>query len=92
MDQSFKKEDLEIKKMELEERVSKISSQFNIVISNEKSLAQRVKLFMSKCLDLEKQLEEANSVSQAEVRTLKREIAFLKDKQENAEKAYNEIK
>jgi hypothetical protein len=54
--------------MELEERIGKISSQFNIVIMNEKTLAHRVKLFMSKCMDLEKQLEDASSVSQAEVR------------------------
>jgi hypothetical protein len=38
-DSSFKLSNLESKKSELEERVSKFSSQFSIVISNEKTLA-----------------------------------------------------
>ena len=91
-DSNFTLSSLESQKMELEERIGKISSQFNIVIMNEKSLAHRVKLFMSKCVDLEKQLEDANSVSQAEVRQLKREVQFLTEKLANVERAFDELR
>ena len=72
-DPGFQLGSLESAKMELEERIGKISSQFNIVVMNEKSLAHRARVFMAKCLDLQKQLEDASSVSQADVRQLRRE-------------------
>ena len=47
---------------------------------------------MSKCQDLEKQLEDASSVSLAEVRSLKRTVQLLTEKNESAEKAYAELR
>ena len=47
---------------------------------------------MTKCQDLAKQLEEASSTSQAEVRSLKRAAQFLQEKNESTERAYNELR
>ena len=65
---------LEQHKSELEEKVMKFSENLNLVLCNEKTLAYKVKLFQTKCTDLETKLEESSQVSSTEIRALKREI------------------
>ena len=58
------------------------------MISVEKKLSEKVKLFQTKCKELEEKLLNAQSVSSAEVRALKREITTEKEKSSTLEQNY----
>ena len=49
---------LEQHKSELEARISQVTKDLNVVISTEKTLAEKVKQFQSKCSDLQIKLDE----------------------------------
>ena len=85
-------EKLEQAKSEIEERVLKVSKDLNLVLVNEKTLAYKVKLFQTKCKDLETQLEESSQISSTEIRALKREIQFTQEKNDNLTSSYDELK
>ena len=65
---------------------------FSLVISTERTLADKVKMFKDKCADLEQALESANNVSSVEIRALKRDIVLGQEKNDNLTKAYDELK
>ena len=83
---------LENTKSELESQVTRVCQSFNLVISTEKTLAEKVRMFQEKCTNLEEALSSANNVSSAEIRALKREIALSHEKNDNLNKAYEDLK
>jgi len=46
-------EDLENEKAKLEAKVSQLSSQYNLVLSDKESLADKIRMFQTKCSTLE---------------------------------------
>ena len=56
VDPKLNMQELENEKSVLEDRIGKISDEFGIVISVEKKLAEKVKLFQTKCQQLEEKL------------------------------------
>ena len=72
--------------------MASVCRDFSLVISTEKSLTEKVRMFRDKCTNLEAALEGANKVSGAEIRALKREIAHANDKNDNLTNAYDELK
>ena len=63
-----------------------------MVLCNEKTLAYKVKLFQTKVIDLESQLDAASKVSSEEIRALKREVKFTMEKNTNLTNSYEELK
>ena len=57
--------------------MSRVCQEFSLVISTEKSLAEKVRMFQEKCTNLESALENANNVSTVEIRALKRELTLV---------------
>ena len=88
LDPKFDMQGLENEKSLLEDKIGNISTEFGIVISVEKKLSEKVKLFQTKCKELEEKLLNAQSVSSAEVRALKREITTEKEKSSTLEQNY----
>ena len=91
------KEDVDIDKIEkekidLETRVGLLSKDLNLVISTEKSLAEKVKAFRTRCLDLESKLSQIGLVSADEIKQLKRELSLATDKNKNLETGFEELK
>ena len=91
------KEDVDIEKIEkekidLETRVGLLSKDLNLVISTEKSLAEKVKAFRTRCLDLESKLSQIGIVSADEIKQLKRELSLATDKNKNLETGFEELK
>ena len=91
------KEDVDIEKIEkekidLETRVGLLSKDLNLVISTEKSLAEKVKAFRTRCLDLETKLSQIGIVSADEIKQLKRELSLATDKNKNLETGFEELK
>ena len=62
------------------------------MISTEKTLAEKVRMFKEKCTSLEEALESANKVSSAEIRALKREITLYQEKNANLNNSYEDLK
>ena len=85
-------QELETQKSELESQVSRVCRDFGIVISTERTLADKVKAFQEKCTNLEQALEDANQVSTVEIRALKREITLINERNETVNQAYEELK
>lgn len=83
---------LEIQKSDLEARVSRVCRDFSLVISTERTLTDKVRMFQEKCLNLEQALESANNVSHAELRALKREITLCNEKHGILNSSYDELK
>ena len=83
---------LETTKSELESQVSRVCRDFSLVISTERTLTDKVRMFQEKCTNLETALESANNVSSVEIRALKREITLCTDKNDNLNTAYEELK
>jgi len=50
-------EDLEKEKAKLEAKVMQISSEYHIVLSNTDSLAEKIRIFQSRCVELEKKVK-----------------------------------
>jgi len=46
-------EDLEIEKAKLEAKIHKLSSEYHLILSDKDSLAEKIRLFQSKCQNLE---------------------------------------
>ena len=65
---------------------------FSLVISTERTLTDKVRMFQEKCTNLEAALESANNTSSVEVRALKREIVMLNEKNDNLNSAYEDLK
>ena len=76
----------------METRVGLLSKDLNLVISTEKSLAEKVKAFRTRCLDLESKLSQIGLVSADEIKQLKRELSLAKDKNINLETGFEELK
>ena len=55
-------------------------------------MAYKVKLFQTKVIDLESQLDAASKVSSEEIRALKREVKFTMEKNTNLTNSYEELK
>lgn len=83
---------LETQKSELEAQVSRVCRDFSLVISTERTLADKVRMFQEKCTNLEVALESANNVSSVEIRALKREIILSNEKNDNLNSAYEDLK
>ena len=60
--------------------MSRVCRDFSLVISTERTLADKVRMFQEKCQNLEAALEQANNVSSVEIRGLKRELAMSQEK------------
>ena len=65
---------------------------FSLVVSTERTLADKVRSFQEKCVNLEEALEKANNVSAVEIRALKRELDLSHEKNQGLTKAYDELK
>ena len=72
--------------------MSRVCADFSLVISTERTLTDKVRMFQEKCVNLEQALEDANNVSSVEIRALKREITLSKEKNDNLSQAYEELK
>ena len=83
---------LESEKSELEARISRVSQDLNLVLSTEKTLAVKVKMFEEKCVNLEAALETAANSSSVEIRALKRELTLAQEKNQSLSTAYDELK
>lgn len=83
--------DIEQHKSKLEDKISKIQCDFSLVISEEKRLAEKVSLFLTKCKDLERQLAERDAVSSTELRALKRQVTSLNEVKTSQEMALTQF-
>ena len=83
---------METTKSDLESQVSRVCHDFSLVISTEKTLTDKVRMFQEKCTNLESALESANNVSSVEIRALKREIVLCNEKNDNLNTSYEELK
>ena len=72
--------------------MSRVCADFSLVISTERTLTDKVRMFQEKCVNLEQALEDANNVSSVEIRALKRKITLSKEKNDNLSQAYEELK
>ena len=62
------------------------------MISTERTLTDKVRMFQEKCVNLEQALESANMVSADEIKQLRRDVAMANEKNENLTKSYEELK
>ena len=63
--------------------MSRVCRDFSLVISTERTLTDKVRMFQEKCTNLEQALDSANNVSADEIRALKREITLGREKIDN---------
>lgn len=80
---STKIEDLEIEKAKLEAKIAQISKDFNIVIADKDSLAQKIKLFQTKCKTLEDSLTKQEEASGETIKKLRRDLLMSHEKHAN---------
>lgn len=69
-DQNTKIEDLEKEKAKLEARIQQISNDFNIVISDKNTLAEKIHMFQTKCRNLEDMLKRNEDETSEALRKL----------------------
>lgn len=84
--------ELESHKATLETRISQVCQDFSLVISTERTLTDKVRMFQEKCVNLEQALESANMVSADEIKALRRDIAMANEKNANLTASYDELK
>jgi len=84
-------EDLEIEKAKLEAKVHQLSSEYNLVLSDKDSLAEKIRLFQTKCATLETQMRVKEEESSELIRQLRREGQLLRDKNDSSVKAIRDL-
>ena len=84
-------EDLEIEKAKLEAKIHKLSSEYHLILSDKDSLAEKIRLFQSKCQNLEQQVRAKEEESSELIRQLRRESQLLRDKNDNSSKAIRDL-
>ena len=85
-------ETLEKYKTDLEKKIQNALQDYNIKLSNEKSLNEKVQKFQTKVEDLSKLIKKTEEESQEEIKRLARENALLKTKNDSLEKTLEELK
>ena len=85
-------ETLEKYKTDLEKKIQNALQDYNIKLSNEKSLNEKVQKFQTKVEDLSKLIKKTEEESQEEIKRLARENALLLTKNDSLEKTLEELK
>lgn len=83
--------DLESEKAKLEARIQQISQEYHLVLSDKDNLAEKIRMFQTKCATLEAQMKAREEESSEVIRELRRENHLLKDKNDNAKKAIKDL-
>lgn len=83
-------EDLEQEKASLEARVLQMSQELGLVLADKRSLAEKTRIFQTKCLELEGVLQRAEEESGEAERRLRRELQLQAEKLESQERALRE--
>ena len=85
-------ETLEKYKTDLEKKIQNALKDYNIKLSNEKDLNEKVQKFQTKVEDLSMLIKKTETESQEEIKRLARENALLKTKNDSLEKTFDELK
>lgn len=68
-----------------------LSSEYHIVLSNTDQLADKIRIFQSRCVELEAKVKTQEQELSDIIKQLKRENQLLKDKQDSATKAIKDL-
>eukprot|EP00347_Sterkiella_histriomuscorum_P018954 403343520 len=91
-DQTTQIEDLEKEKAKLESKILEISKEFNLVVTDKNTLADKIHMFQTKCKSLEEMLNRKEEDLSDQLKKLRHENQLLQDNLQTSEQTITDLK